>query len=87
MMQIQPLAFQQNHLLLLMMLVFEATVYRHQAHHYCQLQQAPPTIPTVFVTATRDTVDQGLLPCLKYLLNYSFYKFGLEVRDDHADHR
>lgn len=71
--------FQQNHLLLLMLLVFEATVYRHQAHHYRQLQEAPPTVPTLFVTATRATLDEGLVPCFKYLLNYAFYKFGLEV--------
>lgn len=63
-----------------MLLVFEATVYRHQAHHYRQLQQAPPTIPVLFVSATRETMDQGLLPCFKYLLNYTFYKFGLEVQ-------
>lgn len=72
--------YQQNHLLLLMLLVFEATVYRHQTHHYRQLQQAPPTIPTLFGTATRDTLDDGLVPCFKYLLNYAFYKFGLEVQ-------
>uniref|UniRef100_A0A674P7R2 Piezo type mechanosensitive ion channel component 1 (Er blood group) n=1 Tax=Takifugu rubripes TaxID=31033 RepID=A0A674P7R2_TAKRU len=73
------LGYSQSHLLLLMMLVFEATVYRHQAHHYRQLQKSPPTIPTLFATATRDTLDQGLIPCLKYLLNYTFYKFGLEI--------
>lgn len=86
MMETEPLASQQSHLLLLMMLVFEATVYRHQAHHYRQLQKSPPTIPTLFVTATRDTLDQGLIPCLKYLLNYTFYKFGLEVYDDDTNH-
>lgn len=64
-----------------MLLVFEATVYRHQSHHYSQLQRAPPTIPTLFASATRDTLDQGLVPCFKYLLNYSFYKFGLEVQE------
>lgn len=73
--------FRQNHLLLLMLLAFEATVYRHQTHHYSQLQQAPPTIPTLFVSATRDTLDKGLVPCFKYLLNYAFYKFGLEVEE------
>ncbi|CAF91002.1 unnamed protein product, partial [Tetraodon nigroviridis] len=73
------LGYSKNHLLLLMLLVFEATVYRHQTHHYRQLQQAPPTIPTLFVTATRDTLDDGLIPCFKYLLNYAFYKFGLEI--------
>ena len=64
---------------MLMLLVFEAMVYRHQAHHYRQLQRSPPQILTIFPQVTRDTLDQGLLPCLKYLLNYSFYKFGLEV--------
>lgn len=82
MMETEPLASPQSHLLLLMLLVFEATVYRHQAHHYRQLQKSPPTIPTLFATATRDTLDQGLIPCLKYLLNYTFYKFGLEVCGD-----
>lgn len=62
-----------------MLLVFEATVYRHQAHHYRQLQRSPPTIPALFPAATRDTLNKGLIPCIKYLLNYTFYKFGLEV--------
>lgn len=70
---------EQKHLIVLMLLVFEATVYRHQTHHYRQLQRSPPTIPALFLTATRDTLDKGLLPCFKYLLNYTFYKFGLEV--------
>ncbi|XP_055083092.1 piezo-type mechanosensitive ion channel component 1, partial [Periophthalmus magnuspinnatus] len=73
------LGYSQNHLIVLMLLVFEATVYRHQTHHYKQLQCSPPTIPALFPSATRDTLDQGLLPCIKYLLNYSFYKFGLEI--------
>ncbi|XP_046898435.1 piezo-type mechanosensitive ion channel component 1 isoform X1 [Hypomesus transpacificus] len=73
------LGYSKNHLLVLMLLVFEAMVYRHQAHHYRQLQRSPPQILTIFPQATRDTLDQGLLPCLKYLLNYSFYKFGLEI--------
>uniref|UniRef100_A0A673C1X3 Piezo-type mechanosensitive ion channel component 1 n=1 Tax=Sphaeramia orbicularis TaxID=375764 RepID=A0A673C1X3_9TELE len=73
------LGYSKNHLIVLMLLVFEATVYRHQTHHYCQLQRSPPNIPALFPSATRDTLDQGLLPCIKYLLNYTFYKFGLEI--------
>ncbi|KAK2848626.1 hypothetical protein Q5P01_008460 [Channa striata] len=73
------LGYTKNHLMVLMLLVFEATVYRHQAHHYRQLQRSPPTIPALFPAATRDTLDQGLIPCFKYLLNYAFYKFGLEI--------
>uniref|UniRef100_A0A6Q2YE79 Piezo-type mechanosensitive ion channel component n=1 Tax=Esox lucius TaxID=8010 RepID=A0A6Q2YE79_ESOLU len=73
------LGYTKNHLLVLMLLVFEATVYRHQAHHYKQQQKSAPIIPAIFPQATRDTLDQDLLACIKYLLNYSFYKFGLEI--------
>ena len=48
-------------------------------HHYCQVQCSPPAVQTLFPAATRDTLDQGLMNGLKYLLNYAFYKFGLEV--------
>uniref|UniRef100_A0A087YA15 Piezo type mechanosensitive ion channel component 1 (Er blood group) n=1 Tax=Poecilia formosa TaxID=48698 RepID=A0A087YA15_POEFO len=74
------LGYSKNHLIVLMLLVFEATVYRHQVHHYRQLLRSPPVIPTLFPSAKRDTLDNGLIPCLKYLLNYSFYKFGLEKK-------
>uniref|UniRef100_A0A9J8ABT1 Piezo type mechanosensitive ion channel component 1 (Er blood group) n=1 Tax=Cyprinus carpio carpio TaxID=630221 RepID=A0A9J8ABT1_CYPCA len=73
------LGYTKDHLLVLMLLVFEATVYRHQIHHYRQKQCSPPPIPVIFPRATRDTLDKGLLHCIKYLLNYSFYKFGLEI--------
>lgn len=69
----------QNHLLVLLLLVFEATVYRHQIHHYKRVQRSPPSIPAIFPQSTRDKLDEGLLPCIRYLLNFSFYKFGLEV--------
>ncbi|KAJ7986063.1 hypothetical protein DPEC_G00346920 [Dallia pectoralis] len=73
------LGYSKNHLLVLMLLVFEATVYRHQAHHYRQQQRSPPVVPAIFPHATRDTLDQDLLAFVKYLLNYCFYKFGLEI--------
>ncbi|XP_057703388.1 piezo-type mechanosensitive ion channel component 1 isoform X1 [Corythoichthys intestinalis] len=73
------LDYNKNHLVLLLLLVFEVTVYRHQAHHYRQLQRSPSNIPTLFPKVTRKTLDEGLIPCFKYLLNYTFYKFGLEI--------
>ncbi|KAK0143553.1 Piezo-type mechanosensitive ion channel component 1 [Merluccius polli] len=73
------LGYSKNHLVVLMLLVFEATVYRHQIHHYCQVQCSPPVVHILFPSATRDTLDNGLMTCLKYLLNYTFYKFGLEI--------
>nr|XP_055072382.1 piezo-type mechanosensitive ion channel component 1 isoform X2 [Misgurnus anguillicaudatus] len=73
------LGYSKDHLLVLMLLVFEATVYRHQIHYYRQKQCSPPAIPAIFPQATRDMLDHGLLHCIKYLLNYTFYKFGLEI--------
>ncbi|KAJ3609998.1 hypothetical protein NHX12_022092, partial [Muraenolepis orangiensis] len=73
------LGYSKNHLVVLMLLVFEATIYRHQLHHSCQTQCSPPAVHSLFPSATRDTLDQGLMTCLKYLLNYTFYKFGLEI--------
>ncbi|KAK3528144.1 hypothetical protein QTP86_023865, partial [Hemibagrus guttatus] len=73
------LGYSKNHLLVLLLLVFEATVYRHQIHHYKQIQRSPPSIPAIFPQSTRDKLDEGLLPCIRYLLNFSFYKFGLEI--------
>nr|XP_015223476.1 PREDICTED: piezo-type mechanosensitive ion channel component 1 isoform X1 [Lepisosteus oculatus] len=73
------LGYIKNHLLVLMLLVFEATVYRHQTHHYKQLQTSPPAIQTIFSHSSQENVDQDLLGCLKYLINYCFYKFGLEI--------
>ncbi|XP_060714929.1 piezo-type mechanosensitive ion channel component 1 [Tachysurus vachellii] len=73
------LGYSKNHLLVLLLLVFEATVYRHQIHHYKQVHRSPPSIPAIFPQSTRDKLDEGLLPCIRYLLNFSFYKFGLEI--------
>ncbi|XP_023646511.2 piezo-type mechanosensitive ion channel component 1 isoform X1 [Paramormyrops kingsleyae] len=73
------LGYSKNHLLVLMLLVFEATVYRHQTHHYKQHQCSPPPIPVIFPNANRDNLDQDLLTCIKYLFNFTFYKFGLEI--------
>ncbi|KAF5895558.1 piezo-type mechanosensitive ion channel component 1 [Clarias magur] len=73
------LGYSKNHLMVLLLLVFEATVYRHQIHHFKQIQRSPPSIPAIFPQSTRDKLDEGLLPCIRYLLNFSFYKFGLEI--------
>ncbi|KAG7468581.1 hypothetical protein MATL_G00144490 [Megalops atlanticus] len=75
------LGYSKNHLLVLMLLVFEATVYRHQAHHHRQRQHLwpPPPIPALFPSTNRGNMDKSLLSAIKYLLNFCFYKFGLEI--------
>jgi hypothetical protein len=38
------------------------------------------SIPLLFPGVTRAQADDGLIPCAKFLLNFVFYKFGVEVR-------
>lgn len=78
---ISPLpCFCQNHLQVLMLLVFEAVVYRRQEYYRKKHQLVPPPTQTVFEDGTRQNLDRGLLDCAKYFTNYFYYKFGLEVR-------
>uniref|UniRef100_A0A8D2LFH0 Piezo type mechanosensitive ion channel component 1 n=1 Tax=Varanus komodoensis TaxID=61221 RepID=A0A8D2LFH0_VARKO len=73
------LGYIQNHLQVLVLLVFEAVVYRCQEYYRKQHQLAPPLTHTIFDEATHQNVDSGLRSCVKYFLNYFFYKFGLEI--------
>ncbi|XP_042294313.1 piezo-type mechanosensitive ion channel component 1 isoform X2 [Sceloporus undulatus] len=73
------LGYIQNHLQVLVLLVFEAIVYRCQEYYRKQHQLLPPSTQTVFEDASRANLDKGLLYCIKYFVNYAFYKFGLEI--------
>ncbi|XP_030060451.1 piezo-type mechanosensitive ion channel component 1 [Microcaecilia unicolor] len=73
------LAYIQNHLQVLMILIFEAIVYRHQEYYRSRYQLLPPVTDTVFKDVSREQLDQGLLSCIRYFINYFFYKFGLEI--------
>ncbi|XP_042826522.1 piezo-type mechanosensitive ion channel component 1 isoform X5 [Panthera tigris] len=73
------LGYIQNHLLVLLLLVFEAIVYRRQEHHRRQHQPAPLPAQAVCADGTRQRLDQDLLSCFKYFVNFFFYKFGLEI--------
>ncbi|PNJ12530.1 PIEZO1 isoform 2 [Pongo abelii] len=73
------LGYIQNHLQVLLLLVFEAIVYRRQEHYRRQHQLAPLPAQVVFASGTRQQLDQDLLGCLKYFINFFFYKFGLEI--------
>ncbi|XP_018115987.1 piezo-type mechanosensitive ion channel component 1 isoform X2 [Xenopus laevis] len=73
------LGYIQNHLQILLLLVFEAIVYRHQEFYRKRYQLEKPHIQAVFPDVYREHLDQGLFSCIKYFINYSFYKFGLEI--------
>uniref|UniRef100_H3AQB6 Piezo type mechanosensitive ion channel component 1 (Er blood group) n=1 Tax=Latimeria chalumnae TaxID=7897 RepID=H3AQB6_LATCH len=73
------LSYIQTHLLLLMLLVFEVTVYRHQEHHRKQYQLVLPTTRTLFEDISCQHMNQDVPSCVKYFVNYYFYKFGIEI--------
>ncbi|XP_038863404.1 piezo-type mechanosensitive ion channel component 2-like [Salvelinus namaycush] len=68
-----------NHLMVLGLLVFEVTVSRHQLYYRLHNNLKVPTFSIIFQGITRQHLDHGILPCIKYFINYFFYKFGLEV--------
>nr|XP_029133923.1 piezo-type mechanosensitive ion channel component 2-like [Labrus bergylta] len=69
----------RNHLMVLGLLVFEATVQRHQLYFRLNNDLKPPPFSIIFQGITRQHLDHGILPCIKYFINYCFYKFGLEI--------
>lgn len=58
----------------------EMTVYHQQLVYWVQNQLPPPVTGIIFDSITWEHLDDGLLSCIKYLLRYSSYKLGLEVR-------
>ncbi|KAF6735527.1 Piezo-type mechanosensitive ion channel component 2 [Oryzias melastigma] len=69
----------RNHLMVLGLLVFEATVSRHQLYFRLHNDLKPPPFSIIFKGITRTHLDHGVLPCIKYFINFFFYKFGLEI--------
>uniref|UniRef100_A0A3B5L8N6 Piezo TM25-28 domain-containing protein n=1 Tax=Xiphophorus couchianus TaxID=32473 RepID=A0A3B5L8N6_9TELE len=68
-----------NHLMVLGLLVFEATVHRHQLYFRLRNDLKSPPFSIIFQFITRQHLDHGVLPCVKYFINFGFYKFGLEI--------
>ncbi|MGH0171583.1 UNVERIFIED_CONTAM: hypothetical protein FKN15_061480 [Acipenser sinensis] len=68
----------RNHLAILALLAFEVTVHRHQLYYRLHNALKPPVTDTLFEGITRQHLDDGVVSCMKYFINYFFYKFGLE---------
>ncbi|CAM4586729.1 unnamed protein product [Leuciscus chuanchicus] len=75
----QILPYLRNNLLMLAILAFEVTIYRHQEFFRLRNKLSPPPSRTIFHDITRQHLDNGIINCAKYFINYFFYKFGLEV--------
>uniref|UniRef100_A0A672M562 Piezo-type mechanosensitive ion channel component 2-like n=1 Tax=Sinocyclocheilus grahami TaxID=75366 RepID=A0A672M562_SINGR len=69
----------RNNLLMLALLAFEVTIYRHQDFYRMKNNLTPPVTRTVFHNITRQHLDHGIVNCAKYFIDYFFYKFGLET--------
>ncbi|XP_034393255.1 piezo-type mechanosensitive ion channel component 2 [Cyclopterus lumpus] len=69
----------RNHLMVLGLLAFEATVHRHQLYFRLHNDLKSPPFSIIFQGITRQHLDHGVLPCIKYFINFCFYKFGLEI--------
>ncbi|XP_006897074.1 PREDICTED: piezo-type mechanosensitive ion channel component 2-like [Elephantulus edwardii] len=73
------LVYLRNNLLMLAILAFEVTIYRHQEYYRGRNNLTSPVSKTIFHDITRLHLDDGLVNCAKYFINYFFYKFGLET--------
>ncbi|XP_070990008.1 piezo-type mechanosensitive ion channel component 2 [Oncorhynchus clarkii lewisi] len=69
----------RNNLLMLAMLAFEVTIYRHQLYYRLRNKLTAPAARIIFHDITRQHLDNGIVNCAKYFINYFFYKFGLET--------
>ncbi|KAM9427187.1 piezo-type mechanosensitive ion channel component 2-like [Salvelinus alpinus] len=69
----------RNNLLMLAMLAFEVTIYRHQQYYRLRNKLTAPAARIIFHDITRQHLDNGIVNCAKYFINYFFYKFGLEM--------
>ncbi|XP_036410203.1 piezo-type mechanosensitive ion channel component 2-like [Megalops cyprinoides] len=73
------LEYLRNNLLMLAILAFEVTIYRHQEFYRLRNNLTAPVTKTIFHDITRQHLDDGIVNCAKYFINYFFYKFGLET--------
>ncbi|KAJ3594601.1 hypothetical protein NHX12_003908 [Muraenolepis orangiensis] len=73
------LEYLRNNLLMLGILAFEVTIYRHQQYFRLRNKLTPPAARIIFHGVTRQHLDHGIVNFVKYFVNYFFYKFGLET--------
>ncbi|XP_063742823.1 piezo-type mechanosensitive ion channel component 2 isoform X2 [Eleginops maclovinus] len=73
------LGYLRENLMMLALLAFEVTIYRHQNYFRLRNKLSPPAAQIIFHDITRQHLDIGIISFIKYFINYFFYKFGLET--------
>lgn len=63
----------------MVILALEAIVKVHQQQYWNHIDRSKPKHGIVFPEVTRANADQGLANCAKFFMNYTFYKFGLQI--------
>lgn len=61
-----------------------AVVQVRQYNYKISRGKPPKRAFFMFPRITRQDADKDLLSCFKYLANYTFYKFGIEVRNSYV---
>lgn len=56
-----------------------AIIAIRQRFHRSQNKEPLDTPIVMFPDITRADAEKGVVPCLKFLFNYGFYKFGVEI--------
>lgn len=62
------------------MLALEAIVKYHQIQYYNHPERKQPIPGIMFADLESGYADSGLKGCCMFLANYTFYKFGKEVK-------
>nr|XP_054771340.1 piezo-type mechanosensitive ion channel component 2-like [Lytechinus pictus] len=70
----------EGYVAIIIMLIIYSIVMLHQQQYRNQRGLVKPDYSIVFNDITRECADKDGLPgCIKFLINYCFYKFGLEI--------
>ncbi len=64
---------------MIVLMAFHSVVNMRQKLHRKQTKKPEPLRGVLLPDATRESADEGIPACLKYFINYFFFKFGLEV--------
>lgn len=64
---------------IIVVIVAQKVISLHQRQYRNENGLHAPKYSIVFLDITRDRADEGLVSCFKFLVNYAFYKFGLEI--------
>ncbi|CAG7819154.1 unnamed protein product [Allacma fusca] len=64
---------------MVLVLTIQAVIHIRQQYQRYMTRTCEPLLGILFCDIQRCDADKGLLSCLKFLLNYGFYKFGVEL--------